>query len=443
MEEEPTQSIAITFSFLPLTRTKLEILEQMSKEFTLIYNITANRLKSFSSFDSVKPLDKVRKELKPIMKFHSQISGMATRLVISNYKTSLTNRETYEKRLNSKFLRLQKRKAQSKKPSKIENIQKKIDKLNRKLNAEPKIPELNQKIIRIHNQVWEFEKNSNGTIFLVIPTDKISKSRYRYMGFPIKTSTYVDDIINNNKKFGVGQINLSNNTFITTIDVPIKKINNYEPETFIGIDRGINNIATMVILDKNMSFLDSEFFNGKETRHVRNKFKDYRTGVSQAKRLDLLKQSKGREANWMKYINHTISRKIITKASKFKNPVIKLEELNNFAPKLKWNYFQLQQMIEYKAKIKGIPLIYVNPAYTSQTCPKCGHIEKDNRHGINFKCLKCGYQNNADSVGAWNIAKKESDKKSEKNKHHRISKKIKKETPVDNIICSTHMEIFE
>ncbi|MCX5319907.1 zinc ribbon domain-containing protein [Streptomyces sp. NBC_00120] len=35
--------------------------------------------------------------------------------------------------------------------------------------------------------------------------------------------------------------------------------------------------------------------------------------------------------------------------------------------------------IVYKAKRAGVPLVYVDPAYTSQTCAECGHVDKRNR----------------------------------------------------------------
>ena len=50
-------------------------------------------------------------------------------------------------------------------------------------------------------------------------------------------------------------------------------------------------------------------------------------------------------------------------------------------------------------------VIAVDPKYTSQTCPKCGHIEKSNRnkkHHI-FCCKNCGYQSNDDRIGAMNL----------------------------------------
>ncbi|MBD3228401.1 MAG: IS200/IS605 family element transposase accessory protein TnpB [Candidatus Lokiarchaeota archaeon] len=70
-----------------------------------------------------------------------------------------------------------------------------------------------------------------------------------------------------------------------------------------------------------------------------------------------------------------------------------------------WSYYQLQQFIEYKALERGIPVVYVDPKYTSQICPKCGHKEKNNRNRKihRFKCNKCGYETNDDRSASMNI----------------------------------------
>ena len=61
-------------------------------------------------------------------------------------------------------------------------------------------------------------------------------------------------------------------------------------------------------------------------------------------------------------------------------------------------------MLEYKLKRNGGELIKVDPKFTSQTCPKCGYISKENRLSQSkFVCKKCSYTNNADVVGALNI----------------------------------------
>jgi len=70
-----------------------------------------------------------------------------------------------------------------------------------------------------------------------------------------------------------------------------------------------------------------------------------------------------------------------------------------------WSFYQLQQMIEYKAKKQGIPVFYVEPQYTSQRCSKCGHIEKANRKDKLFCCKKCGKVENADVNAGFNIAR--------------------------------------
>lgn len=59
-------------------------------------------------------------------------------------------------------------------------------------------------------------------------------------------------------------------------------------------------------------------------------------------------------------------------------------------------------------KIPNLKLTYVNPAYTSQTCPCCGYVDKNNRNGDNFLCLECGYVpdvrcSKADYIAALNI----------------------------------------
>jgi IS605 OrfB family transposase len=72
-----------------------------------------------------------------------------------------------------------------------------------------------------------------------------------------------------------------------------------------------------------------------------------------------------------------------------------------------WAFYQLRMFIDYKATVKGIPVILVNPAYTSQTCHKCLHIHPEKgkfyRSGKTFQCGHCGWKGDADLNGANNI----------------------------------------
>lgn len=61
-------------------------------------------------------------------------------------------------------------------------------------------------------------------------------------------------------------------------------------------------------------------------------------------------------------------------------------------------------MLEYKAAWRGVMLVAVPPAYTSQTCSQCRHVDAANRPTqALFRCMKCGYTDNADRNAAKNI----------------------------------------
>jgi len=62
------------------------------------------------------------------------------------------------------------------------------------------------------------------------------------------------------------------------------------------------------------------------------------------------------------------------------------------------------QMLEYKQAWSGGDVLRVDPKYTSQTCPSCHHVSKENRNTqTNFECKECGFKANADFVGALNV----------------------------------------
>jgi IS605 OrfB family transposase len=111
--------------------------------------------------------------------------------------------------------------------------------------------------------------------------------------------------------------------------------------------------------------------------------------------------------------NHCISKKIVNSLPV--GSTIILEDLKYIREKCKqkkdqrgefnnWSFYQLEQFIKYKAKARGIRVVYVDPRYTSQKCSKCGHIDRSNRKNqTQFKCVHCGYTLNADLNASFNI----------------------------------------
>ncbi|MBI2293188.1 MAG: transposase [Betaproteobacteria bacterium] len=67
-------------------------------------------------------------------------------------------------------------------------------------------------------------------------------------------------------------------------------------------------------------------------------------------------------------------------------------------------WFEFRRQLEYKQAWLGGAVLTVLPRNTSRTCPACGHVAKENRRTqAQFKCVDCGYENNADLVGAINV----------------------------------------
>jgi putative transposase len=126
-----------------------------------------------------------------------------------------------------------------------------------------------------------------------------------------------------------------------------------------------------------------------------------------------LKRSKTGERTSFKSALAAITRQIVTFAETL-GTGIKFEKLfsehytpheqNSFASEFIFDngsFFTLQRMVERRARKRGIPVIYVNPAYTSRRC-RCGEFGRRTRK--RFRCSHCGCVLNADVNAAFNIA---------------------------------------
>jgi putative transposase len=193
------------------------------------------------------------------------------------------------------------------------------------------------------------------------------------------------------------------NVVLDIPDVPIKK-----EGTIIAIDVGENNIATTS---------NGTIHGGGKLRHERDKFLERRgklqsNGSQSARRC--LKRISGIERRHVKKTNHIISKAIVKEAVEKDAKVIVLEKLTNIRKRIKgkkrirsrlhrWSWYELQQFVEYKAQACGIDVVYVNPAYTSQTCSKCDCL--GSRHKHLFKCSNCVSYQHSDRNAAINLLK--------------------------------------
>jgi len=65
-------------------------------------------------------------------------------------------------------------------------------------------------------------------------------------------------------------------------------------------------------------------------------------------------------------------------------------------------YKRIQKWIEWEAKKYGLKVVYVNPAYSSTTCPKCGTLMKESGYRT-LQCEKCGFEEHRDYVSVLNL----------------------------------------
>ena len=133
--------------------------------------------------------------------------------------------------------------------------------------------------------------------------------------------------------------------------------------------------------------------------------------LQKAKHIDAVEHINNKEQRIMKDIDHKISHGIVETAVAHNVKVIKLERLTNIRSATRtsrknnhslhtWPFYRLAQYIEYKARLAGIKVEYVNPSYTSQRCPVCGNVHHANDR--NYTC-SCGFHIHRDLLGAMNI----------------------------------------
>jgi len=204
----------------------------------------------------------------------------------------------------------------------------------------------------------------------------------------------------------INQIEIDNEYLYVAVTV-LEKLE-YKTDKWIGVDR--NTTGHVVVTGEPNSGKIMKL--GKHAHHIHNKYRNIRKQFQKQGKYKKVKQMKNRESRIVRDLNHKISRKLVDTA-KENDCGIKLEELKDIRNNKKqaksfryslnsWSFYQLQTMIEYKAKLLGVPIAYIDPAYTSQTCSRCGHI--GNRNSKSFECPTCGHVEHADVNAAFNIA---------------------------------------
>lgn len=208
-------------------------------------------------------------------------------------------------------------------------------------------------------------------------------------------------------KFGTMRIVVKNHTIVAQIVYEVGEPVLKSDGNVMGIDLGIKCPAVSYCSDGSVKF----YGNGRKNKYVRRHYAYLRKKLQTSKKMNTVRRINDKEQRIMRDTDHKLSHDIVETAVTHNVKVIKLEQLQNIRSTTRksrknnhslhtWSFYRLAQFIEYKARLAGISVEYVNPAYTSQTCPICGNVHHaDDR---SYTC-ECGFHIHRDLLGAMNI----------------------------------------
>lgn len=259
-----------------------------------------------------------------------------------------------------------------------------------------------------YDLVWNRDYSLTQNCFSVNTLDGRVKLQYFAEGM----SKYFDHTI---YKFGTAKLVNKHGKYYLHIPVifDVEESNISDICNVVGIDRGINFVVATYDSNHKSGFVSGKAIKQKRANYSKlRKELQMRQTPSSRRRIKAIGQ---RENRWMQDINHQVSKALVENSPK--HTLFVLEDLSGVRTatecvrtkdryvSVSWSFYDLEQKLIYKAKQNQSSVIKVDPQYTSQCCPICGHTEKSNRNKkIHlFICKNCGYKSNDDRIGAMNL----------------------------------------
>jgi len=281
-----------------------------------------------------------------------------------------------------------------------------INQTIRNTNAKTKAKHFKRMWLEVNNQGYEVLKSGD------LYTLSFSLYRGRKGRIPLEVHSAsheeaLDKLIAGEAKLGTLKICKSKKgIWYALVSVSMEVPDAVAVESWIGVDRGQNNIA-VAALPKGFG----KFWKGGRVKGLRRQFQRTRKKLQEAKQLKEVKRLEQRERRIMTHINHVISKELVQFASDF-GMGLRFEDLSGIRQTSKqrkktksdagnnrdsWAFYQLELFTRYKAVRAGVPVQSVPAPYTSKSDHRNGVIGK--RNGDWFKGFD-GYRCNAD----WNAS---------------------------------------
>ncbi|WP_123621405.1 RNA-guided endonuclease TnpB family protein [Halorubrum sp. CSM-61] len=189
----------------------------------------------------------------------------------------------------------------------------------------------------------------------------------------------------------------------------------HDSRTVVGMDVNEDNVALTALSENGIK--NSVVIDFPEIKFERHRYFTMRKRIQNAGKESIHDTLEGCEERFVRDRLHKVSYHIVEWIRQFEKPCIVFEDLKEMRDGIDYGtrmnrrlhhlpFRALQFYTSYKASFKGIPTTWINPEYTSQRCPICGHTERANRNKKRFKCRSCGHQDHSDRSASVNIGVK-------------------------------------
>jgi putative transposase len=262
-------------------------------------------------------------------------------------------------------------------------------------------PEAKKLFMQLDPMLYKFYGNSV----------RISVKPRKFIFIKLKYGEYQQKFIDawREGKLKTGEITINESKII----IPFKKqVDITNPSDWVAIDinesnvTGVSSNPHILRVDHALRTVHTTYFQIR--RHIQKLGKEKpKTTQKLLQKYSIKEKQKTRD------LCHKISRVIVDFAKQHNFGII-MEELKGIRQRINlgrmlnrrlhsWNFRRIQLYIDYKAKLAGLPVIYVNPKGTSSLCPICGGKLIALNGCRLMRCRKCGYENDRDVIACINM----------------------------------------
>jgi IS605 OrfB family transposase len=281
-------------------------------------------------------------------------------------------------------------------------------------NAKKTADQIRDVIVRFDQNLSSFRDTKRGNPVVTVRTNE------ERIGLPIRQDgAYHRLLVHMAEGWAVGSVLMKRDrSFLVCLKKGIP--NPPTRPNVLGVDANAGSVAVSIltpqkrILRQLYLARDIEHVQIRFTRH-RAKLRSYRDGKGNHSKASMKLKKLGKQQHDYVQTNMWLLAKQLCQIAREYHANIAIEHLRHLRKKTgqmnkkarkrinRIPYGLLRLTLQHKAPQMGIQVFEVRPAYTSQTCPKCGHRAKANRKRRLFRCQKCGFTANVDRVASVNI----------------------------------------